>query len=186
MDQALIEYIKFLSELEKVSFYKNYWIFEWLFFILVILLFIMIIIFSTTYFNVLEEKQRIIELNESVTKTSKINLNYQQQKKKLFFYIIIFSLTATITYLSNDLMKKRLEKEINLVVNANTAILNNRYYKSVIELNEKNKKYKYNLFMLLYKAEEYRNLKDYLSKQYYLNALTKEEYEIINMIEKIN
>lgn len=189
MDQDLLEYIKFLSELKEAHFFKNYWIFAWLFFGFKILLIVVVGGFCVIYFNTLKEKQRIIELTENVkgNKKNELIFSYKKIRKKLFYSTIIVSLMAVTMYLSNSIMNERLEKEINFIANANKTILNNKYYKVVVALNEKNiKDYKTNLFFVLNKSDEYKNLINHLNKQYYLNALTKEEYEVINMIEKIN
>lgn len=188
MDQSLVEYIKFLERLDILFFNKYTTLFYSLSIGLLLLTGILAFDFVMRFFNIVEEKQKVIELIEDMKENekNKIILNYKIKRKKFLFSMLMSILTGSSFYLLNNQTVKHWENEVTIAANANKTILNNPYYKNAVELNKINNNYKTNLFYTLRDAKAYKDLVNYLNKKYYLNTLTEEENNIMKTIKEID
>lgn len=185
MDQSLIEYIKFLEGLDILFFNKYTVLFYSLSIGLLLLTAILAFDFVMRFFNIVEEKQKVIELTKDIKENEKIILDYKIKRKKFLFSMLMIILTGSSFYLLNTQTVKHWENEITFAANVNKTILNNPYYKDSVELN-KNINYKTNLIFRLRDEKAYKDLINYLNKKYYLNTLTEEESNILKAIKEID
>lgn len=191
MDQSLVEYIKFLEGLDILFFNKYTVLFYSLSIGLLLLTAILAFDFVMRFFNIVEEKQKVIELVKDIkenekNKKNKIILDYKIKRKKFLFSMLMIILTGSSFYLLNTQTVKHWENEITIAANVNKTILNNPYYKDSVELNKKNINYKTNLIFRLRDEKAYKDLINYLNKKYYLNTLTEEESNILKAIKEID
>ena len=191
MDQSLVEYIKFLEGLDILFFNKYTVLFYSLSIGLLLLTAILAFDFVMRFFNIVEEKQKVIELAKDIkenekNKKNKIILDYKIKRKKFLFSMLMIILTGSSFYLLNTQTVKHWENEITIAANVNKTILNNPYYKDSVELNKKNINYKTNLIFRLRDEKAYKDLINYLNKKYYLNTLTEEESNILKAIKEID
>lgn len=188
MDQSLVEYIKFLEGLDILFFNKYTVLFYSLSIGLLLLTAILAFDFVMRFFNIVEEKQKVIELVKDIKENekNKIILDYKIKRKKFLFSMLMIILTGSSFYLLNTQTVKHWENEITIAANVNKTILNNPYYKQAVELNKINNNYKTNLLFVLKDAEAYKDLINYLNKKYYLNTLTEEESNIMKTIKEID
>ena len=188
MDQSLVEYIKFLEGLD-ILFFNKY---TGLFFSLLIGILLLTVLLSFDFimrlFNIVEEKQKVIELAEDIKENerNKIILDYRTKRKKFLFSMLMIILTGSSFYLLNNQTIKHWENEVTIAANVNKTILNNPYYQNAVELNKINNNYKTNLLFTLRDAKAYKDLINYLNKKYYLNTLTEEESNILKTIKEID
>ena len=188
MDQSLIEYIKFLEGLDILFFNKYTVLFYSLSIGLLLLTAILAFDFVMRFFNIVEEKQKVIELAKDIKENekNKIILDYKIKRKKFLFSMLMIILTGSSFYLLNTQTVKHWENEITIAANVNKTMLNNPYYKDSVELNKKNINYKTNLIFRLRDEKAYKDLINYLNKKYYLNTLTEEESNILKAIKEID
>ena len=190
MDQNLVEYIKFLEGLDILFFNKYTVLFYSLSIGLLLLTAMLAFDFIMRFFNMVEEKQKVIELAKDIKENekNKIILNYKIERKKFLLSMLMSIFIGSLFYLLNTQTVKHWENEVTIAANVNKTILNNPYYKNAVELNKINNNYNYktNLFSTLRDAKEYKDLVNYLNKKYYLNTLTEEENNIMKTIKEIN
>lgn len=188
MDQSLVEYIKFLEGLDILFFNKYTVLFYSLSIGLLLLTAILAFDFVMRFFNIVEEKQKVIELVKDIKENekNKIILDYKIKRKKFLFSMLMIILTGSSFYLLNTQTVKYWENEITIAANVNKTILNNPYYQNAVELNKINNNYKTNLIFTLRDAKAYKDLINYLNKKYYLNTLTEEESNILKAIKEID
>lgn len=188
MDQSLVEYIKFLEGLDILFFNKYTGLFFSLLIGLLLLTGLLSFDFIMRFFNIVEEKQKVIELTEDIAENEKNKtiLNYKMKRKKFLFSMLMIILTGSSFYLLNNQTIKHWENEVTIAANVNKTILNNPYYQNAVELNKINNNYKTNLLFTLRDAKAYKDLINYLNKKYYLNTLTEEESNILKAIKEID
>lgn len=188
MDQSLVEYIKFLEGLDILFFNKYTVLFYSLSIGLLLLTAILAFDFVMRFFNIVEEKQKVIELVKDIKENekNKIILDYKIKRKKFLFSMLMIILTGSSFYLLNNQTIKHWENEVTIAANMNKTILNNPYYQNAVELNKINNNYKTNLLFTLRDAKAYKDLINYLNKKYYLNTLTEEESNILKAIKEID
>lgn len=190
MDQSLVEYIKFLEGLDILFFNKYTGLFYSLLIGLLLLTAILAFDFVMRFFNIIEEKQKVIELTENIKENEKneIILNYKTKRKKFLFSMLMIILTGSSFCLLNNQTVKHWENEVTIAANVNKTILNNPYYQNAVELNKINNNFNYktNLLFTLRDAKAYKDLINYLNKKYYLNTLTEEESNILKAIKEID
>lgn len=87
MDQSLVEYIKFLEGLDILFFNKYTGLFFSLLIGLLLLTGLLSFDFIMRFFNIVEEKQKVIELTEDIAENEKNKtiLNYKMKRKNFYF-----------------------------------------------------------------------------------------------------